>query len=134
VAPSRILIGGQSRGGALAVVYAGAHPDQIFTVINFVGGWKGEGCETAKVVNQTLFGQGAPFSGRTLWLYGRRDPFYSIPHSRENFAAFEKAGGQGTFLEFDVTGGNGHYLMGYSELWSGPVGDYLDSLAAAEKK
>jgi dienelactone hydrolase len=134
VAPSRVLVGGQSRGGALAVAYAGAHPDQVFGVINFVGGWLGESHTSAQAVNQTLFAQGARFSGRTVWLYGRPDPFYSIRHSRENFAAFEKAGGQGTFLEFDVPDGNGHYLMGYSRLWAAPVGEYLDRLAAPGTK
>ena len=128
VAPSRILIGGQSRGGVLAVAYSGAHPDQILAVINFVGGWAGERCATAKVINQMLFEQGARFNEPMLWLYGRRDSFYSSPHSRENFAAFEKAGGQGTFLEFDVPGGNGHYLIGHTPLWSAAVGDYLNKL------
>jgi dienelactone hydrolase len=54
VALSRILIGGQSRGGVLSVVYAGAHPEQILGVINFVGGWVGDGCTTANVINETL--------------------------------------------------------------------------------
>src|SRR6516225_177343 len=35
VAPSRVLIGGISRGGILSVAYAGMHPDQISGVINF---------------------------------------------------------------------------------------------------
>jgi dienelactone hydrolase len=129
VAASRILIGGQSRGGVLSVAYAGAHPEQISAVINFVGGWLGEGCSTAKAVNQSLFEQGARFRRPTLWLYGRRDPLYSIPHSRENFAAFQKAGGQGSFLEFDVPGGFGHGLIGHPQLWSAPIGEYLCSLA-----
>jgi len=93
-----------------------------------VGGWVGEGCVTAKLVNETLFEQGARFNQPTLWLYGRRDSFYSILHSGENFVAFQKAGGQGTFLEFDAPGGNGHYVISESQLWSAPVGDYLDSL------
>jgi dienelactone hydrolase len=134
VAPSRVLISGQSRGGVLAVAYAGTHPDQIHGVVNFVGGWLGEACATAKVVNQTLFEQGARFNEPMLWLYGRSDPFYSIPHSRENFAAFEKVGGRGAFLEFDVPGGNGHYLIGQESLWLAAVGDYLNSLIVAEKK
>ncbi len=128
VAPSRILIGGQSRGGVLAVAYSGAHPDQIGGVINFVGGWLGGGCRTAKVVNETLFERGARFREPMLWLYGQRDPFYAMPHSRDNFAAFQRAGGQGTFLEFDVPGGNGHALIGYTQLWSAAIGDYVNSL------
>lgn len=129
VAASRILIGGQSRGGVLSVAYSGAHPEQIFGVINLVGGWVGDGCGTARTVNQGLFEQGAPFKRPTLWLYGRHDPFYAISHSRENFAAFQKAGGQGSFLEFDVPGGYGHGVIDHPQLWSAPIGTYLDSLA-----
>src|SRR5262249_11129740 len=134
VAPSRVLIGGQSRGGALSVTYAGAHPEQIRGVINFVGGWVGDGCTTAKLVNETLFQSGARFNQPMLWLYGRQDPFYSIQHSRDNFAAFQSAGGQSTFLEFEVPGGNGHDVISHAQLWSGPIGDYLNSLPADEQK
>jgi dienelactone hydrolase len=133
VAPSPILLGGQSRGGVLAVAYAGTHPEEIAGVINFVGGWLGEGCPTAEAINQKLFARGAGFKGPMLWLYGRSDPFYSVQHSRANFATFEKAGGGGAFLEFDVPGGNGHFLLGYKQLWSAAVADYLGSLGAAEK-
>jgi dienelactone hydrolase len=132
VAPSRILIGGQSRGGVLAVAYSGTHPDQIGGVINFVGGWLGEGCTTAKVVNQTLFGRGARFRKPMLWLYGQRDTFYSMPHSQDNFAAFRRAGGQGTFLEFDVPSGNGHAVLGFVQLWSAAIGNYLDALKGGD--
>jgi dienelactone hydrolase len=133
VAPSRLLIGGVSRGGALSVAYAGAHPGQIAGVVNFVGGWLGEGCATAAAVNQSLFARGAGFKKPTLWLYGRRDSFYSMQHSRANFAAFENAGGQGTFLEFDVPRGDGHFLVGYEQLWSAAVADYVGSLDAGGK-
>jgi dienelactone hydrolase len=133
VVASRILIGGQSRGGALSVAYSGAHPEQILGVINLVGGWVGDGCVTARMINQTLFEQGARFKRPTLWLYGRNDPFYSSAHSRENFAAFQKAGGQGSFLEFDVPGGYGHGVINHPQLWSAPIGNYLDSPAENDK-
>lgn len=130
VASSRVLLGGQSRGGVLSVAYCGKHPDEIAGVLNYVGGWLGDGCPTAKIVNQTLFKQGARFARPTLWLYGLHDPFYSISHSQESFAAFQESGGKGTFLDFEVPGGNGHHLIGYSQLWSGPAGGYLKSLAS----
>ena len=85
------------------------HPDQISGVINFVGGWLGTGCDTASRINGTLFERGASFGRPILWLYGHHDPFYDIQHSQNNFMVFQKAGGQGTFLEFDVPGGNGHF-------------------------
>ena len=57
----------------------------------------------------------------------------NIAHSRDNFAAFEKAGGQGKFFEFDMPPGQGHSLIGRLNLWSGPLDSYLSSLAAVGK-
>ena len=133
VANSRILFVGQSRGGILSMAYAGDHPDQALGVINCVGGWMGEGCPTATTINQTLSKRAARFDRPTLWLYGRNDPYYSIAHSRSNFAAFHDAGGQGTFEEFDMARDAGHFVLGQPRLWSPPVEAYLDSLRRAPK-
>jgi dienelactone hydrolase len=133
VAPTPVLLGGQSRGGVLAVAYGGLHPAQIFGVINFVGGWLGKGCSTASAVNQAVFERGAHYRRPTIWLYGRGDPFYSIAHSRSNFAAFEKAGGQGSFFEFGAPSNPGHFVFRDPDLWSGAAGKYLDSLGNADQ-
>ena len=133
VAPTPVLIGGQSRGGVLAVAYAGLNPAQISGVINFVGGWLSEACSSAGAVNQTLFERGAHYGRPTIWLYGQGDLFYSIAHSRNNFAAFEKAGGQGTFFEFGGSQNPGHFVFRDPDLWANAVGKYLDSLAKAEE-
>ena len=133
VAPTPVLIGGQSRGGVLSIAYAGLHPEQVAGVINFVGGWLSEGYPTATAVNRTLFERGASYRRPTIWLYGQHDSFYSIAHSRENFAAFEKAGGQGKFLEFDMPVGQGHFVFARPNLWSGPLDSYLSSLGMAVK-
>jgi hypothetical protein len=66
---------------------------------------------------------------RAIWLYGHDDQFYLVAHSKKNFAAFEKAGGQGKFFEFDMPSEQGHQVIHYPALWSGPVGDYLNSLS-----
>src|SRR5439155_19545290 len=55
---SRVVIGGQSRGGILSVAYAGRRPEQVKGVVNFVGGWKGASCVHASAVNQELFARG----------------------------------------------------------------------------
>ncbi|MBL4892602.1 MAG: dienelactone hydrolase family protein [Rhizobiaceae bacterium] len=125
VAPSSILIGGQSRGGILAVAYAGKHSEQVRGVVNFVGGWMGEICSSAKLINETLFKKGADFNHPSLWLYGKDDPFYSVKHSEGNFEAFSKAGGKGEFNVFDVPGNYGHYVAVYEELWGDLLDEYL---------
>ena len=134
VAPTPILLGGVSRGGVLSIAYAGMHPEQVAGVINFVGGWLGEGHRTASTVNHQLFIRGASYPRPTIWLYGQNDAFYSMAHSRDNFAAFENAGGQGKFLEFDMPVGQGHFVIGRPNLWSGPLDSYLSSLAATENR
>ncbi|UPJ51138.1 alpha/beta hydrolase [Bradyrhizobium sp. 200] len=133
VAPTPVLLGGNSRGGVLSIAYAGLHPEQVAGVINFVGGWLGESSPAASTVNHQLFERGASYGRPTIWLYGQHDRFYSIAHSRDNFAAFEKAGGQGKFFEFDMPPGQGHSLIGRPNLWSGPLDSYLSSLAATGK-
>jgi dienelactone hydrolase len=121
----RVIIGGQSRGGILSVAYAGQHPEQIKGVINFVGGWLGTGCLTAGSINQGLFQRGARYPGDTIWLYGDGDPFYSLSHSRKNFAAFQAAGGKGTFHTFTQPEFIGHRLVGYPDVWASLVEAYL---------
>jgi pimeloyl-ACP methyl ester carboxylesterase len=130
VAAGPILIGGVSRGGVLAIAYAGMHPQQVLGALNFVGGWMGEGCRNAGDINGALFQRGGKFGRPTLWLYGQHDSFYSIEHSRSNFEVFKKAGGNGEFFEYAVPGGFGHGLLWYPSLWSGDVEKYLTAIGA----
>lgn len=134
VLSKKMLIGGQSRGGILAIAYAGAHPDIFLGAINFVGGWIGEKCSNAKTINGTIFKQGSPFKQPTLWLYGERDPYYSLSHSKSNFDAFVGAGGNGSFKSYSIPGSwipgnmNGHDVILYPDLWSGLLDSYVDAL------
>ena len=130
VRPGPVLLLGQSRGGALSVAYAGRHPGKVRGVVNFVGGWIGDGCRNAIAVNRTLMNRGARFPRPMLWLYGRNDPFYPLDHSRGNFEAFRAAGGKGRFFGFRVPGGNGHGVMQFPRLWAAEVDRYLGELKA----
>ena len=126
---SRIVVGGQSRGGILSVAYAGRRPDHVKGVINFVGGWLGERCHVSGEVNQTLMRRGAAYRREMLWLYGDNDPFYSLAHSRKSFEAFQKAGGVGAMHEFPPPPDtNGHRISGYPDLWTSVVESYLTRL------
>jgi len=121
----RMIVAGQSRGGALAIAYAGEHPDVFRAAIDFSGGWLGEACSGSKLVNARTFARGGRFKGPTLWLYAENDPFYSIAFDRSNFDAFRAAGGQGVFKAFEVLPGeSGHMLVAHPELW-GPAVDQL---------
>ena len=124
---SRVVIGGQSRGGILSVAYAGQHAEQVKGVINFVGGWNGVRCQHAATINQSIFVHGARYPEDTLWLYGDEDPFYPLSHSRANFAAFQAAGGRGAFHELPPEFG-GHYIWRRPDQWAPLVEGYLKRL------
>lgn len=123
---SRIVLAGHSRGGILAIAQAGRRPDAVRGAVNFVGGWLGEGCVDAVAVNRTAFVLGAASPHPTLWLYAAGDSFYSLGHSRANFAAFTGAGGRGSFLEFARAAGlEGHFLPDDPPVWGVDVDRYL---------
>ena len=128
VAPQPIVMVGASRGGILSIAYAGMHPQEVAGVINFVGGWTGERCQSSN--NQTLFGRGANFPRETLWLYGDNDPFYSLAYTRARFAEFQAAGGKGAFFDFEVPSHNGHMVMLFPQLWTSHVDHYLERIGA----
>lgn len=124
-----LMIGGISRGGILSVVYAGTRPDAFEGVINFVGGWLGGRCEDADHVNSVLFRRGAAFQGPQIWLYGDKDPFYSLSRSRKNFDAFVAAGGKGRFLTYPPPPGQiGHFISQAPDLWSADMDRWLQEV------
>lgn len=125
---SRVAVGGLSRGGILAIAWSGRQPTAPRAAINFVGGWMGGRCWSASGINQNLFNRGAAYGQPSIWLYGNKDPFYSLAHSRGNFAAFEMAGGKGTFHEYEPPEGlNGHQISSVPALWTGVLEAYLSA-------
>jgi dienelactone hydrolase len=124
---SRVVVGGQSRGGILAIAWTGRQPTVARAAINFVGGWMSDACSSATSINQNLFRHGVPFASASIWLYGGNDPFYRIAHSRANFAAFQSAGGRATFHEYAPPPGlNGHQINAAPALWSDTLETYLE--------
>ena len=124
---TRLLIGGTSRGGILAVAHTAQRPDVYRAAINFVGGWIAEGCGDHLTINRALFVDGAAFPGPSLWLYGANDSFYSLAYSRSNFDAFTLAGGMGAMIELTRSPGlNGHFIINDLELWSSVLDDFLE--------
>lgn len=123
----QLVIGGVSRGGILAVAYAGMRPGIFHGVINFNGGWLGRACTSHEIVNPRLFERGASAGIATLWLHGDRDKYYDIGHCRQNFERFLSAGGKGTFVASPM----GHALMFKPALWKDQVDSYLDSIGVS---
>ena len=124
----RLVIGGQSRGGALAIAALGEHGAAFRGALSFVGGWLGDGAASAARVNAAAFARGASFEGDTLWLHADGDAYYSLEHSRASFARFEEAGGTGTFRTVAVPPGtDAHQIVFAPELWEEPVTRYIEA-------
>ncbi len=125
----QMLIGGQSRGGILSIVYAGTRPEHFNGAINFVGGWIGERCSETEAINTVTFKRGAGFKKPTLWLYGENDSCFSLVHSKKNFDAFITAGGKGVFLTYSLgIAKDGHKLLYKQNLWREAVDEFIKNL------
>jgi dienelactone hydrolase len=130
---SKVLIGGESRGGILSAVYSGRRPDMVKGVINFVGGWMGEGCSPDS--NGWFFAEAAQKAAvPMIWLYAENDNYYSTTAIKSYRAAFEKAGGKGPFHLFKDIGGNGHYLSSKPLFWRPVLDEYLNQLGLSTGK
>lgn len=128
-----VVVGGVSRGGILSVAFAGKEPQKVSGVINWVGGWMSDQCQDPVAINTVSFVQGAKFAGPTLWLYGENDSFYKMTHSRSNFDAFVKAGGQGVFHVFSLGAfKDGHTLLQRDDLWSPAVNEFLNRFTSTK--
>lgn len=119
----RLVIGGVSRGGILAIAYAGMRPNAFRGSINFNGGWLGKECPSHESVNPLLFERGATAGIQTLWLHGSYDQYYRIAHCRGNFDRFRSAGGEGKFVAAPM----GHALMFKPALWTQHVDQFLEN-------
>jgi dienelactone hydrolase len=130
---SRLLVGGHSKGGLLAMAFAARQPGRFLGVLNFVGGWVGERCEFAEQINTPAFVTAATVGRPTLWLYGERDPYYSLAHSRKNFEAYRGAGGQGAFEVLSLGPlRNDHQIVRSPAVWQAAMDHYLQTLAPAQ--
>lgn len=117
----RLVIGGVSRGGILAIAYAGMRSKTFRGCINFNGGWLGQACPNHEFVNPSLFERGASAEIPSLWLHGSRDQYYRIEHCRGNFERFLASGGEGKFVAAPM----GHALMFKPALGAEHVDQYL---------
>jgi dienelactone hydrolase len=131
VDPERLLVGGFSRGGILAAAHAQLRPAAYRGVVNFVGGWLGEGCDDATAVNRATFEAAATQPSPVIWLYGENDPFYGPDHSRGNYDAFIDAGGIGTFRLYrrSNAAASGHFIIDEPSLWQADLETFIDATA-----
>jgi dienelactone hydrolase len=132
--PTRLLLGGMSRGGLLAVVYPSRRAVAARGVVSFAGGWTVERCDGRTRFNEDTFAE-AGRSARLpmLWLYSENDRNYGPASVRAYHQGFVRAGGTATLEMFPPIGRDGHILLpGEVRAWRTAVSDFLDRLGLGE--
>jgi len=128
----RIVVAGQSYGGATSIAVAARRLPGVVAVINFAGGGggnpetrPGEPC-SASISTATFGGYGHNTRVPTLWIYTENDRYFDPRHSQAWFAAFQANGGKGEFLLLPPFGDDGHRLFtrGF-EIWAPLVRRFL---------
>ncbi|MBX3651814.1 MAG: alpha/beta hydrolase [Burkholderiales bacterium] len=128
----RIVIAGQSYGGATSIAVAARRLPGVVAAINFAGGGggnpetrPGEPC-SASISTATFGGYGHNTRVPTLWVYTENDRYFGPRHSQAWFAAFQANGGKGEFLLLPPFGDDGHrlFVRGF-DIWAPLVQRFL---------
>ena len=115
-----MLLAGQSRGGYLAIHYAGLKPSEVMGVVSFSGGWYPYAPVTTPDFAKA--GRGATNKVPQLWLYADNDRLYNEAMIRGYYQAFVAAGGSARFELLHGVPGDGHLLRLYPDRWR-PIAD-----------
>jgi dienelactone hydrolase len=126
VRPGPVLLAGQSRGGFLAMHYAGLKPGGVMGVLNFSGGWYPYGPVTTPYYANA--GRGAADKVPQLWLYADNDRLYQEALIREYHQAFSASGGTARLELLKNIPGDGHLLRLYPDRWRMVGDEFLASL------
>jgi dienelactone hydrolase len=126
VRPGPVLLAGQSRGGFLAMHYAGLKPSEVMGVVNFSGGWYPYGPVTTPYYANA--GRGAADKVPQLWLYADNDRLYNEALIQEYYQAFTAAGGGARLELLHGVPGDGHLLRLYPDRWQPMADQFLATL------
>jgi dienelactone hydrolase len=126
VRPGPVLLAGQSRGGFLAMHYAGLKPSEVTAVINFCGGWYPYAPVTSPYYANA--GRGAADKVPQLWLYADNDRLYDAALIRDYVQAFTASGGRARFELLHGLPGDGHLLRLYPDRWRSIADQFLATL------
>jgi len=115
--PTRVLVMGQSFGGATTVAVAAKNPPGVVVAINFAGGSggdpgsrPGEPCQPHRL--EALYADyGKTARVPMLWVYTENDKFFAPRYTKSWHQAFAAAGGKAEFKLLPPFGDNGHNLF-----------------------
>lgn len=134
VAKDRLVLMGQSYGGATAVALAARNPPGVVAAINLAGGSGGNPQTSpqqpcAPQLMERLFRTwGKTAKVPMLWLYTQNDRYFGATYPRQWFDAYIEANTEAEFVQFPPHGEDGHSLFTrFPEVWQPRVVAFLEA-------
>jgi dienelactone hydrolase len=131
----RSIVVGDSFGGLIALALAADPPKGLKGVVNVSGGDGGDSvrhvdtpCDPT-ALEAALKEIGSRSRTPALFLYSANDRFWGQVWPERWFAAWQAAGGQGSFERLPADKNNGHFIFNRNAAaWHGPVEQFLTRL------
>jgi dienelactone hydrolase len=135
IAPTKIVVVGQSGGGWGSIALASRNPPSVRAIITFAAGRGGRvdgkpnnNCAPDKLVAATgVFGQTARVP--MLWIYAKNDTYFGPELAERMHDAFTAAGGNAELHVLPAFKQDGHFLMDSADgvpLWAPLVSEFLE--------
>jgi dienelactone hydrolase len=132
--PTRLVLGGMSRGALLSVLYPSVRRLTPRGVINFAGGWTPDWCDGRARFNEQMFARAGRVTLPMLWLYAENDRNYGPSSIHTYHRAFTKSGGAADLRLFPAIGHDGHDLLPRSAaVWQQAVDDFLERIGLLDR-
>ncbi|MBR0797260.1 dienelactone hydrolase family protein [Bradyrhizobium jicamae] len=135
IAPTKVIVVGQSGGGWGSIALASRNPPSVRAIITFAAGRGGRvdgkpnnNCAPDKLVAATgIFG----LTSRVpmLWIYAENDSYFGPELAGRMHKAFEASGGHAEFHMLPAFKDDGHFLIDSPEgvpLWAPLVTEFLE--------
>jgi dienelactone hydrolase len=126
---------GQSVGGFTTIGLSAENIPGLKGAINFAGGNGGEPIKSPErpcgdhVIKDTFAKYGTLNKVPTLWLYSVNDKFWGEQLPKDWFAAFQKAGGRGQFINLPAYKEDGHSIFrGNPDAWKNDFEKFIKEI------
>jgi dienelactone hydrolase len=137
----KIVLMGQSAGGFASIATGSLQLPGVVAVVNFSGGRGGNGFDGVPcrpdLMAQTIAAYANKLRAPVLWFYVENDKYFGPAVAKSWFAAFEAAGGKGTFVMHPTYGNDGHLLFYKTEaipIWLGVMNDFFKEFGLLDLK